>query len=59
MSYSIYIYFDPCSTFGLWFSGEDVSAKAIFVGGIANVVFGFIDNAGLFFGGCYLDEIFE
>lgn len=25
----------------------------------SNIVFGFIDNAGLFFGGCYLDEIFE
>lgn len=25
---------------------------------MANVVFGFIDNAGLFFGGCYLDEVF-
>jgi len=25
----------------------------------ANIVFGFIDNAGLFFGGCYLDEVFE
>lgn len=25
----------------------------------ANVVFGFIDNAGLFFGGCYLDEVFS
>eukprot|EP00335_Anophryoides_haemophila_P000050 CAMPEP_0204821484 /NCGR_PEP_ID=MMETSP1018-20131115/20874_1 /ASSEMBLY_ACC=CAM_ASM_000518 /TAXON_ID=46462 /ORGANISM="Anophryoides haemophila, Strain AH6" /LENGTH=107 /DNA_ID=CAMNT_0051933033 /DNA_START=354 /DNA_END=677 /DNA_ORIENTATION=+ len=26
---------------------------------MANVVFGFIDNAGLFFGGCYLDEVFS
>lgn len=25
---------------------------------MANLVFGFIDNAGLFFGGCYLDEVF-
>jgi Na+-translocating ferredoxin:NAD+ oxidoreductase RnfD subunit len=24
----------------------------------ANVIFGFIDNAGLFFGGVYLEEIF-
>ncbi len=24
----------------------------------ANIIFGFIDNAGLFFGGVYLDEIF-
>lgn len=23
-----------------------------------NIIFGFIDNAGLFFGGCYLDEVF-
>ena len=25
----------------------------------SNVVFGFIDNAGLFFGGVYLEELFE
>lgn len=25
----------------------------------ANIVFGFIDNAGLFFGGVYLEELFE
>lgn len=25
----------------------------------AYIVFGFIDNAGLFFGGVYLDELFE
>lgn len=24
----------------------------------ANIVFGFIDNAGLFFGGVYLEELF-
>mmetsp|Transcript_39584 Transcript_39584/g.60857 ORF Transcript_39584/g.60857 Transcript_39584/m.60857 type:complete len:121 (-) Transcript_39584:45-407(-) len=25
----------------------------------ANIIFGFVDNAGLFFGGCYLEELFS
>lgn len=29
------------------------------VGMASNIVFGFIDNAGLFFGGVYLEELFE
>ena len=29
------------------------------VGMFSNIIFGFIDNAGLFFGGCYLDELFS
>lgn len=28
------------------------------VGMFSNIVFGFIDNAGLFFGGVYLEELF-
>lgn len=38
---------------------EGLTVGTFFVGMFANIVFGFIDNAGLFFGGCYLDEIFE
>jgi len=29
------------------------------VGMVKNIVFGFLDNAGLFFGSNYLDEVFE
>lgn len=35
-----------------------VTAETVIIGMMANTVFGFIDNAGLFFGGCYLDEVF-
>ena len=42
----------------MWFNGL-LSARHILVGGGAFIIFGFIDNAGLFFGGCYLDEVFE
>lgn len=30
----------------------------VVIGFGSNIVFGFIDNAGLFFGGCYLEEVF-
>jgi len=57
--WGISTYMDPCKTFGEWFNGDDgVTAKTFFVGMGANIIFGFIDNCGLFFGGCYLDEIF-
>jgi hypothetical protein len=50
---------NPCTNFSIWFNGEGgVSAKTVIVGMSANLVFGFIDNAGLFFGGCYLEELF-
>lgn len=36
-----------------------MTVGTIAVGMFSNIVFGFIDNAGLFFGGVYLDELFE
>jgi hypothetical protein len=59
MSYGVFIYNNPCSDGNTWFNGDTVTFKTIVVGMGSNVIFGFIDNAGLFFGGCYLDEIFE
>lgn len=60
MSWGVYQYNKPCGNFNKWFNGDEgVSAATIAVGMFANIIFGFIDNAGLFFGGVYLDEIFE
>lgn len=42
-----------------WFNGSPFSFKTIIVGASANVIFGFIDNAGLFFGASFLDEWFS
>ncbi len=59
MSYGIYQYQRPCGSFNLWFNGDEgVTIGTILVGMFANLVFGFIDNAGLFFGGVYLEEVF-
>lgn len=59
MSYGVYQYKEPCGSFDIWFNGEEgVTIGTIIVGMFSNIVFGFIDNAGLFFGGVYLEEIF-
>ena len=59
-SYGIQKYKLPCTSFAVWINGVNgVNAKTVLVGMGGNIVFGFIDNAGLFFGGCYLDEVFE
>jgi len=58
-SYGVHEYYHPCTSFGEWFNGEKgVTFKTVMVGMCANMIFGFIDNAGLFFGCSYLDEIF-
>ena len=49
---------NPCITFNEWFNGDDFSVGSVFVGMCANLVFGIIDNGGLFFGGIYLEEVF-
>ena len=60
MSWGVYQYRQPCGSANEWFNGsEGVTLSTIVVGMFANVIFGFIDNAGLFFGGVYLDELFE
>lgn len=48
----------PCRTFAQFINNGDITVAAVFAGFGSNIVFGFIDNAGLFFGGCYLDEVF-
>lgn len=57
ISWGVSHYKYPCKSSGKWFNG-DLTAKNVFVGMGSFVIFGFIDNAGLFFGGCYLDEVF-
>lgn len=60
MGYSIHVWSNSCLTFGTWFNGlKGLTGLTIVVGMSCNVVFGFIDNAGLFFGASFLDEIFE
>lgn len=46
-------------SFDRWFNSLDSSVMGALVGGVTMLVFGFMDNAGLFFGSTYLDEIFE
>jgi len=56
MSYVIHIFrYDAQANFNLWFNGiipQTTSAFLIVVGVgmVKNIVFGFLDNAGLFFG---------
>lgn len=42
----------------IWFNGDDISIKSIIVGMFSNVIFGMIDNGGLFIGASFLDEWF-
>lgn len=46
-------------TFGAWFNGDSVDMKSILVGMTSGVVFGFVDNAGLFLGMDQLDSLFQ
>jgi len=46
------------ATFNTWFNGENMTITTILVGFFSNIIFGFIDNFGLFFGSNFLDEWF-
>lgn len=48
----------PDATFEVWFNGENMTIVTIMVGFFSNIIFGFIDNFGLFFGSNFLDEWF-
>ena len=50
VSYSLYMKNNPKSNFKEWLNGKKFSMKSIMVGMASGVVFGFIDNAGLYFG---------
>jgi len=58
IGYGVSLYEYPCRGFAEFINNGDVTVSNVFVGFGANIVFGFIDNAGLFFGGCYLEEVF-
>ena len=57
-SFGVALQMFPDTTFNYWFNG-DISGVSIVMGFSTNILFGFIDNAGLFFGCSYLDELFE
>lgn len=58
-SWFIYVYkIGESASLGVWLNGHNVSFLSLFVGLFANMVFGFIDNFGLFFGSNFLDEWF-
>lgn len=60
MSWGVFQYKEPCKGVSQWFNGDGgVTVSTVVVGMAGNIVFGFIDNAGLFFGGVYLEELFE
>lgn len=46
-------------SFGRWFNGSNLNLKSILVGMSSGVVFGFVDNAGLFLGMDALDSLFQ
>lgn len=48
----------PNASFSTWLNGENLSFTSIMVGFGSNIIFGFIDNFGLFFGSNFLDEWF-
>lgn len=48
----------PDASFNDWFNGENMTITTIMVGFFSNIIFGFIDNFGLFFGSNFLDEWF-
>jgi hypothetical protein len=50
---------DSTLNFNKWFNGNAPTMKTILVGMASSVMFGFIDNAGLFFGMDALDPIFN
>jgi len=45
-------------TFLRWLNGHPLTFNSIMVGLVSNIIFGFIDNFGLFFGANFLDEWF-
>tara|TARA_B100000401_G_scaffold413535_1_gene333771 strand:- start:710 stop:1195 length:486 start_codon:yes stop_codon:yes gene_type:complete len=55
VSYSIYKQKNPKSNFNEWFNGKNFSFKSILVGMCSGIIFGFIDNAGLWYGMSALD----
>ena len=50
-SWAVRIWTNPCGTFLIWLNGEGgASFATIMVGATCNIVFGFVDNGGLFIG---------
>jgi len=39
-------------------NGDDLGFTSIWVGMVSNIIFGFIDNFGLFFGAEFMDQWF-
>jgi len=59
VSYQIFAWkVGPTANFNWWFNGENITILSIGVGLFSQFIFGFIDNAGLFFGASFLDEWF-
>jgi uncharacterized membrane protein required for colicin V production len=59
-AYSVHKCQFPDSDFGVFFNGpKGVRGDTVVVASMTNIIFGFIDNCGLFFGGSFLDEIFS
>ena len=55
VSYAMYKEKNPKSNFNEWFNGKNFSFKSILVGMCSGIIFGFIDNAGLWYGMDALD----
>ena len=55
VSYAMYKKKNPKSNFNEWFNGKNFSFKSILVGMCSGIIFGFIDNAGLWYGMDALD----
>jgi len=54
-SYKSYMERYPDSNINEWFNGKTFSTNTILIGMVSGLIFGFIDNAGLWIGMEYLD----
>ena len=50
ISYKLHMKKNPKSDFLKWLNGKNFSIKTVLIGMVSGVVFGFIDNAGLWYG---------
>lgn len=49
----------PAANLSIWFNGDGFGIQSIIVGMFSNIIFGIIDNGGLFIGASFLDEWFQ
>ena len=59
ISYRLHMKKNPKSNFYTWFNGKNFSIKSVLIGMVSGIIFGFIDNAGLWYGMDALDPFLK